>query len=166
MVEIESVSGYGTLFRVRLPATMNVFKAPEKSASLGRSLHVLLVDDEPVNRDILSKYLLSDGHSVVATVNAHEAMERFRVERFDLIVTDHAMPGMSGLQLAADVRRVRPDQPIILVTGFSDPTKAPGDLPQYVNLVLSKPVPQSELRRAIAVVCAPESAAVAAPCLS
>jgi len=167
IVEIESVPGYGTLFRVRLPATMNVFRpATEKPSSLGRSLHVLLVDDEPVNRDILSKYLLGDGHSVVATVNAHEAMERFRVERFDLIVTDHAMPGMSGLQLAADVRRIRPDQAIILVTGFSDPTRMPGELPEYVNLVLSKPVPQSELRRAVAAACAPEPEALAAPCLS
>jgi len=163
-VEIESVVGQGTTFRIRLPATLNVFKpAPERKSSNARPLHVLIVDDEPVNRDILSKYLTSDGHSVVACVNAQEAMERFRAEPFDLIVTDHAMPGMSGLQLAADVRQIRLSQPIILVTGFSDPTCASGETPEHVNLVLSKPVPQSELRRAVAEACAPEGAASAPP---
>jgi CheY-like chemotaxis protein len=125
---------------------------------------VLVVDDEPVNRDILSKYLSSDGHTVVTSVNAQEAMERFQAEPFDLIVTDHAMPGMSGLQLAADMRLIRASQPIILVTGFSDPTTcASGEMPEHVNVVLSKPVPQSELRRAVADACAPAGVSPAAP---
>jgi signal transduction histidine kinase len=150
-VEIESAVGQGTIFKIRFPATLNVFKpAPEKKTLVGRPLRVLVVDDEPVNRDILSKYLSSDGHSVVTSGNAQEAMERFRAEHFDLVVTDHAMPGMSGLQLAADVRQLRASQPIILVTGFSDPTGLPGEMAEYVNLVISKPVPQSELRRAVA----------------
>jgi signal transduction histidine kinase len=159
-VEIESAVGQGTIFKIRLPATLNVFKpAPEKRTSVARPLRVLVVDDEPVNRDILGKYLSSDGHSVVTSGNAQEAMERFRAEHFDLVVTDHAMPGMSGLQLAADFRQLRASQPIILVTGFSDPTRAPGEMPEDVNLVISKPVPQSELRRAVAEACHPVAGA-------
>jgi signal transduction histidine kinase len=158
-VEIESAVGKGTIFRIRLPATLNVFRpAPEKTGPVGRHLHVLVVDDEPVNRDILSKYLSGDGHSVVTSADAQDAMERFRAEPFDLVVTDHAMPGMSGLQLAADFRKMRAAQPIILVTGFSDPTRAPGEMPEYVNLVIAKPVPQSELRRAVAEACASTNA--------
>lgn len=150
-VEIESNLGRGTTFRIRMPSQVQQFDpAREQTAKLDRSLRVLVVDDEPVPRDVLQKYLTADGHSVVTAKSAYEAVDRMREEKFDLLLTDHGMPGMNGVQLVARAREIRADQPVILVTGFTDPqltalTEAAG-----IPVVVRKPVPHSELRKAMA----------------
>jgi len=104
-VAIESTLGKGTTFRIRLPAMADGSEAADDATGkLGRSLRVLLVDDEPVSRGVLSSYLAGDGHQVVTAVDAEQAMSLFALGEFDLVITDHAMPGMNGLQLAATVR--------------------------------------------------------------
>ena len=69
------------------------------------------------------------GYEVVASTSSREALEAFRAmpQRFDAVVTDQTMPHMTGEQLARELRRIRPDIPIILCTGFShtmNPEKA------------------------------------------
>ena len=149
-MEIESEEGKGTVFRIRLPAEIvGQDVAPEGNFDLGRSVSVLVVDDEPISRDVISRYLMSDGHSVVTAINAHEALERMKSESFDLLITDHAMPGMNGIQFAATVRRMQPDQPILLVTGFDEGRVDASTFEGDVDLVMRKPVPRSDLRRAL-----------------
>ena len=149
-VEIDSVEGSGTTFRVRLPAQIAAPDATgDDDSKLDRSLHVLVVDDEPVARDVIARYLITDGHRVVTAVNGQDAIERFGSERFDLLITDHAMPGMNGLQLAATVREMRAGQPIIMVTGFGDGRGDRGESHDCIDLVMHKPVPRRELRRAL-----------------
>ena len=150
-VEIESEEGRGTTFRVRLPVQV---VAPEGDVGgdvkLDRSLYVLVVDDEPVARDVIARYLITDGHRVVTAVNGQDAIERIGAEHFDLLITDHAMPGMNGLQLAANVRQLRAGQPVIMVTGFGDGLGDPDGSDENIDLVMHKPVPRRELRRALA----------------
>jgi signal transduction histidine kinase len=149
-LEIESEPGTGTTFRIRLPGQIRTF-APDDAgtARVGRSLDILVVDDEPVPRDVVSKYLTADGHRVVSAANGYDAFEKFKAGKFDLLLTDHAMPGMSGVQLAGAVKQLGGNQPVLLLTGFSDSSLAPGEKPAGIDLVLSKPIPQSELRRAL-----------------
>jgi CheY-like chemotaxis protein len=149
-IEIESELGKGTTFRVRLPSMLDASEAADDDApQLERSLHVLVVDDEPVSRGVLSAYLTADGHTVLSAVHAEEAMERFRGGKFDLVITDHAMPGLSGVQLAAAVREMQAGFPIILMTGFAVGGMGNDEEPADINVIIRKPVPRRELRRAI-----------------
>ena len=152
-VAIETELGKGTTFRVTLPPhTESLDVSPGESGKIERALRVLVVDDEPVGRDVLQQYLIRDGHSVVTAVNAQEAIGCFRESEFDLLITDHAMPGMNGVQLAAVVREMRAGYPVILVTGFAEGGQDTEENLSGINLVLRKPVPRRELRRAVATV--------------
>ena len=149
-VEIESVLGAGTTFRIRLPAISESINAvDDDTEKMERSLHVLVVDDEAVTRGVLESYLTADGHSVVTAVNAEQALGCFHEAKFDLLITDFAMPGMSGVQLAAAVREMRAGHPVILLTGFAVDSMGADEDPTGVDLVIRKPVPRRELRRAL-----------------
>ena len=165
-VEIESEKGKGTLFRIRLPAQIvGEDAAPEGNFDLGRSVNVLVVDDEPISRDVISRYLVTDGHRVVTAINGHEALERMKVESFDLLITDHAMPGMNGIQFAATVRQTCPEQPILLVTGFDEGRVDPSTFQGEIDLVMRKPVPRRDLRRALVSILGAGAAAGGGMCV-
>ena len=63
-----------------------------------------MVDDEPVTRDVISRYLRMDGHEVVAVTDAVQALTHLETETLDLLITDHGMPGMSGLELQRELQ--------------------------------------------------------------
>jgi signal transduction histidine kinase len=149
-VEIESTLGKGTTFRIRLQAMAEGFDAADDEAGkMERSLRVLVVDDEPVTRGVLASYLTSDGHRVVTAVDAEEAIGCLESAEFDLLITDHAMPGMNGRQLAAALREKHAGHPVIVVTGFAPGGMGPDDEQVGGDLVMRKPVPRRELRRAL-----------------
>jgi signal transduction histidine kinase len=149
-VEIESTPGQGTTFRIRLPAMIKTPGAVDDEAGrMNRSLHVLVVDDEHVSRGVLASYLTSDGHSVVTAVDAEEALACLDGTKFDLLITDHAMPGMNGVQLAAAVRELSAGPPVIMVTGFAAGSMGADEEPSGIDLVMRKPVPRRDLRRAL-----------------
>jgi signal transduction histidine kinase len=161
-VEIESTPGEGTTFRIRLPTLAERQPAAEKQVpEIKRCLHVLLVDDDAVSRGVLESYLTADGHRVVTKASAYDALECFEWGGFDLLITDHAMPGMNGVQLGAAVRTKCAGQPVILVTGFSAGTMGRDEAADSVDLVLRKPVQRSELRRAIVSVMEPRASLMA-----
>ena len=147
-VEIESAPGCGTTIRIQLPITESKAQHLQGSEILDRSLRVLVVDDEVISRDIVEKYLVADGHQVVTADNAFDAVSRFKAEPFDLVITDYAMPRMSGVDLAVVVRALSPQQKIIMLTGFNI-----GIIPilqrDNVSSIIPKPVGHSELRRAL-----------------
>jgi two-component system cell cycle sensor histidine kinase/response regulator CckA len=82
---------------------------------------VLTVDDEPELVALLSRALEKFGLTAVAHSSSLAALEAFRTdpERFDLVVTDNTMPYLTGLELAASIRAIRPDLPILMVTGVA-----------------------------------------------
>ena len=150
-LEIESTLGKGTTFRIRLPGITKALddEADDEAGKMKRSLRVLVVDDEPVSRLVLASYLTADGHRVVTAVDAEEAIGCFENAEFDLMITDHAMPGMNGVMLAAAVREKRAGHPVILVTGFAAGGMGHDEDPACVNLVMRKPVPRRDLQRAL-----------------
>lgn len=149
-LDIQSAPGEGANFRIRFPIDASMAE-PDVAApgSVGRSLDVLVVDDEPVSRDVVSKHLAADGHRVVAAKSGEEAMEKFSLGHFDLLVTDHAMPGMNGVQLAESVHRIHPGQPVLMISGFTAPGFDPANPPVGIDCLLAKPVQRDKLRLAL-----------------
>jgi len=108
------------------------------------------VEDEPLVREVLSVYLAEDNHQVQVGENGREGLEKFKAGTFDLVMTDRAMPEMNGDQLAVEIKKLRPETPILLLTGFGDLMTGAGEQPPGVDLVVSKPFTLTTLRSAIA----------------
>jgi PAS domain S-box-containing protein len=123
-IEVASEPGKGTTFQIFFPVLENTdLTESEAVMPLPRgSERILLVDDEP---DIVAaaKIILEKlGYQVESFSNGQEALEVFWADpdRFDLIFTDQTMPQLTGLELAQEVVKVRPNLPIIICTGFSE----------------------------------------------
>jgi len=149
-IEITSQLNKGATFTIYLPVPTEAIQADSVAAGQRlQALRVLVVDDQPAIREIVSAYLAEDQHIVETAANAREAMEKFRVDRFDLVITDRAMPEVNGDELAASIKEVQPREPVIMLTGFADLINESGGRPKNVDLVLTKPARLDDLRKAI-----------------
>ena len=166
-LEIRSVVGQGTRVTLWLP------QAPAVSAmippvgvrpeTVERRCHVLLVDDEPEVLAVLAAGLRERGHSVIAAGGGLEALGALAADpRIELLVTDLSMPGIDGLKLIEEARRLRAGLPAVLVTGFV--AEAEDVLEQAAEAgpmaVLRKPVAAEVLSGRIAALLQPERAVV------
>jgi CheY-like chemotaxis protein len=106
---------------------------------------ILLVEDELVMRETLRRLFMQDSHTVVEANNGAEAFSLFHKQKFDLVVTDFQMPFVKGDELATRIKRVAPNQPILMITGFSQ--RPCMDNP--VDAVVNKPFDSARLRRLI-----------------
>src|SRR4051794_10383155 len=79
---------------------------------------VLVIDDDPDVRDLMLSLLAEAGHDVVAFANGGGAIDHVRQEHADLLVTDIFMPDVEGLETIREFRRLRPDVPIIAISGI------------------------------------------------
>jgi CheY-like chemotaxis protein len=159
-MDIESTVGKGTTFIVLLPADASrTREAPARAAAPIGPLRVLVVDDEPIARDVLTEYLTGDGHQVETAANGREGFDKFKGGDFSVVITDRAMPEMGGDQLAAMVKEQAPSTPVVLLTGFGDLMNAAGEKPDGVDLVVKKPIRLSTLREVLAKMSGGASAA-------
>ncbi len=149
-IEIESTKYQGTVFTIRLPLVpLTHMVAPPPAERLDRALRILVVDDQEIICELVAEHLRADGHQVMLTSSAAEALEHFASRKFDLVITDQSMPAMNGTQLACMLKKQSPETPVILLTGFGEEMQALGELPDGVDLVLGKPVSAVDLRRAV-----------------
>ena len=155
-IDIQSEAGRGTSVAVSLPLEKRARAAePAKPTPAATpTLRILVVEDEPLVREVLGVYLAEDAHHVTTAENGREGLEKFRAGEFDLVMTDRAMPEMNGDALAAEIKKLRPAQPVLLLTGFGDIMAGAGELPPGVDLVVSKPFTLTTLRSAIAKITA------------
>ncbi|MDB5675020.1 MAG: response regulator [Sphingomonas bacterium] len=146
---IDSVPGRGTTVRLTLPCCTRPIEAGTAATGMndGWRGRILFVED---NADVaaFAHTLLEElGHQVLYAQSAEAALElAVRGAPFDLVFSDVVMPGMSGFDLAEELRRLRPDVPILLTTGYSDRLndEGPGGFP-----VLCKPYSLDQLATAI-----------------
>jgi PAS domain S-box-containing protein len=152
-MHISSQLGKGTVVTLWLPrarhedvpqsAANQMPGAPETGT---RKLRVLLVDDDSLV-SMNTAYMLMDlGHSVLEAPSGAHALQLLETDaQFDIVVTDFAMPGMNGLDLATKIRRIKPKLPVVLATGYAElPPHATLDFPR-----VGKPYTQEELAEAL-----------------
>lgn len=108
---------------------------------------VLIADDEPGVREAFKLLLGLDQHLVTEAASGSEALNLYEPRKFDLVITDYAMPGMPGDVVVSSIRNVDPDQKIILATAHAE--RFTPETPA-ADAVLKKPFVFEELRRAIA----------------
>lgn len=145
-LELSSVVGKGTTAALLLPVTVHAPEIAEPThvaRNINRSAVILFVDDDPLIAMSTTEMLEDLGHQVIGANSARHALDILNSEQpLDLMMTDHVMPGMTGIELAAASREVRPLLPILLATGYADlPEGAQLDLPR-----LAKPYHQDQLR--------------------
>jgi len=153
-ITVDSAEGRGTTFRVALPAAVTaspsaVRPAPADGEPL-RSLRCLVVDDESTVRTVLTDVLTAAGHQVIEAADGAEAIERVHAETFDLVLTDLAMPRVSGWQVARAAKQAAPGVPVFLVTGFGVELSADERRANGVDAVLVKPLQIQDILDAVA----------------
>ncbi len=156
---LKSRKGEGLTAEIWLPATNGDVDAvpapaaapPSEDIAGTRPLRILAVDDDALVLMNTTAMLEDLGHAVREAFSGREALAQLLADpHVDLVITDHAMPQMTGAQLASEIRNRWPDLPILLATGYAElPSGADPGLPR-----LSKPFSQVDLRRALAA-CAP-----------
>ncbi|HYR59527.1 MAG TPA: response regulator [Chthoniobacteraceae bacterium] len=149
-LNIESAPGRGAKFIFAFPVAPACATAePDEPADSDRPLRILAVDDHPMQTELIALALGEDRHVVATAANGHDAIERFDSEAFDLVITDKAMPGMSGDQLAAAIKAREPATPVIMLTGLGRISDEEEDVSEFVDLLVAKPASLKELRAAI-----------------
>lgn len=149
-MQIDSHVGAGTSVTLWLPqaqaiSPVEVEEAPAESKT-AQGLTILVVDDDPLVRTGMVALLEHLGHAVVETASAEEALSVMQEDRaVDLLITDQAMPGMTGYDLISEVKKRWPEVPTLLATGFAE-------LPDEAQCLsqLHKPYDQRSLTGAIA----------------
>jgi excisionase family DNA binding protein len=111
---------------------------PAPAAAAGRP-RVLVVDDEATIRDLLSKTLALAEYDVDLAPDGRSALERLRIIPYDLLITDLKMPGVDGLAVIREARRLKADIPVIIITGFSTEASAIEAVNLGVSGYLTKP---------------------------
>ena len=149
-VTVESTVGVGTAFRVSLPLAQDaspVVEEPVEVTDPGRRLTVFVVEDEAAVRRVVRRALSDAGHTVIDVSSGEEALALGPDLVLDALVTDVVMPGVTGPEVAAGLRGVMPDLPVLFISGYTQ-DRLPQPLPPRTRL-LPKPFGKEEIQRAL-----------------
>lgn len=155
-ITVDTSLGFGTTFTLTFPpaAARLSETASTKEDMRRRSARILVVDDEPMVRNVIAKLMSRRGHEVVEAGSGPEAIQRCKDRHFDIVFTDQGMPDMSGRELASNIRKFLPETPIVLLTGDTDA----GEPDRSVTLVLTKPCRSEALEAAVQDLLMPSTA--------
>jgi len=152
-VAVESEPGKGTTFRVYLPKIEEQAFSEDREAPVatGGNERILFVDDEDMLVELNRQRLTRFGYEVVGTTSSMDALDIFRKDPdvFDLVITDYTMPNLTGMELAAQLLKVKPSIPIILCTGDSQPVTPESAQDAGINALLMKPAGREGLAQTI-----------------
>lgn len=152
-IGVESKLGEGSTFTIYLPAIAAEERPRiEEVKSTPRGVEtILFVDDEILLVEMSREILRGLGYKVVATTSSTKALRVFRTRPhlFNLLITDMTMPELTGLDLASQVLKLRPDIPVILCTGYSDLATEERAKALGIKDLLMKPVSLTDISRAV-----------------
>jgi PAS domain S-box-containing protein len=144
-IDVESQEGKGTTFHIYLPQSPEPAPpvTPDKNQILpGRREQILVVDDEVMILSMMQQRLRKMGYRVITRADSVNAMETFSADphKFDLVITDHTMPALQGADLAERLGDIRPDVPVILVTGLNPTPEVCRSRYAPLRAVMTKPI--------------------------
>ena len=117
----------------------------ETRVNQSEHVRILIVDDDPGQRSLLSSFLQSQGFQIQTADSGERALEALRSARFDLMISDVRMPGLSGLETLRHARQQHPTLPVLLVTAFTDVRDAVAAMRDGALNYLAKPIDLDEL---------------------
>ena len=156
-IEIESELGKGTTIRLKFPARSrkrDSIETSQPNAMAIPSLRILVIDDDPILLKSVHDALAVDRHIVTGANGGKAGILAFESaknsEPFDLVITDLGMPHVDGRQVATAIKKMSPDTPVILFTGWGQRLTEEGELPAHVDRIVNKPPKLKALREALA----------------
>jgi PAS domain S-box-containing protein len=164
-IEIDSEPGRGTTMRLSFVTTQAPLADTGRYVrpTAMRQLRILIVDDDPLLLQSLRDILEADGHKVTTADGGQAGIDTFQASirqgpKFAIVVTDLGMPHVDGRAVAARVKSLSADTPVLLLTGWGQRLIATNSAPPHVDRVLSKPPRLQDLRTALFELTADEQA--------
>lgn len=162
-INVTSQPGQGSSFDVYLPRSdAEAIERADHAAPLprGSGERILLVEDEKSLMLLTEEMLAALNYEPAGFTRPAEALAEFRadVSRFDAVVLDQLMPGMTGTELARQLRQLRADVPVVLISGYTGPVLSQQALSAGIDHILTKPLDLRQIAEAMAQVLARESA--------
>ncbi len=152
-IQVETAPGKGTTFRLFFPKiNMEVAAAAEKNdTARGGNEHIMYIDDETLVTDVVYEILTAYGYRVKTMNKSPEALNLFMddPDLFDLVITDQTMPELTGIELAGEVLKIRPEIPVILCTGYSARVDRKTAEEAGIRAFLHKPLGRNDLAKAV-----------------
>ncbi|MEY8690205.1 MAG: response regulator, partial [Leptothrix sp. (in: b-proteobacteria)] len=157
-IDVQSAPAQGACFTLYFPwieappARPDAGEPVEPALPRGQGQAVLVVDDEPPLVELAEELLAGLGYEPIGFTSSAQALAALRLEpgRFDLVLTDEVMPGMTGTALAAAIHAVHPALPIVLASGYGGPQLELRAAAVGVVVAVRKPLARAELARAVA----------------
>ena len=154
-IEVSTTAGQGTTFEIWLPIRGEIDDSCDEQARelpRGHGAVVMIVDDEPALVALAEEMLAELGYEPVGFNSSVSALRAFRDEpkRFDLILTDEAMPDLVGTEFARQIRQLAPAIPIVLMSGYGGSQLAERAAAIGINEVLRKPLQRRDLAESLA----------------
>lgn len=152
-IQVESSPGNGSIFTIYLPVVKTKIIEREIAAEgiLYGNESILIVDDDKEIGKMLKKMLENFGYSVEnfsSSINALQVLTENK-NKYDLIISDLTMPGLTGIELAEQIEKLNPDIPVILITGYGDKLLPALEKCKVIRMIIEKPILMNELAMSI-----------------
>ncbi len=118
----------------------------EKAGEIGR---ILVIDDEPIIREVLHEILSREGHTLTVAPDAESGLKALERDEFDLVILDLMLPGMGGLETLKEIRRLDPDQVVVMVTAYGSVETAVQAMRMGAHDYLTKPFKNEDVLRTL-----------------
>lgn len=150
-INLDSIEGQGTTFTIQFPISKLKDQAAEFIAlpEKGGKARILVIEDEQEVRELLDDILTDRGHKVETASHGSKGLELFRQSRFDLVLTDLGMPGMSGWQVAEEIKKKNNHTPVALITGWEVQLNQSELKKSGVDFVVNKPFQVDQVLRLV-----------------
>lgn len=153
-IQVHSEPGKGTEFHIYLPVAKDIYQALEnqvQTSIIGGTERILIVDDEDEIISMEKQMLNRLGYQVTARTSSVEALECFRAspDKFDLVISDIAMPSMPGDKLSTEMIKIKPNIPVLLCTGFGEDIPLIKSASIGIKGFLMKPIVMRDLAQKI-----------------